>query len=202
MVLRIPFVTKNEHKVAEANIVLKKYGVEVYPVNLKKIEVQSESLEKIAALAAKIAYRKLRMPVVVEDAGLFIDALSGFPGPYSSYVYKTIGIKGVLKLMEGISDRSAKFRAVVALAYSGGVKLFKGVVKGIISLEAKGTKGFGFDPIFIPEGHAKTFAELGTEEKCSVSHRGKAFEQLGKWIVENKDKLIPEFRASPRVEAQ
>ena len=191
--VKLPFITRNPNKVMEANAVLSRYGIELVPADLKKVELQSNRLEKIAAFAAKLAYRKLRKPVVVEDSGLFIDALSGFPGPYSSYVYKTIGLHGVLKLMEGVENRSARFKAVVALAYRGGVEIFTGVVHGRIAHEARGSAGFGFDPIFIPQGFSRTFAELGPGVKNKVSHRAKAFEKLGQWLQHNIDKLIPEL---------
>jgi len=180
------------HKVVEANEVLKKFGVELYPVNVEKLEIQSEDLERIAVTAARHAFKVLGKPVVVEDSGLFIEALKGFPGPYSSYVYKTIGLEGVLKLLEGVENRRAYFKAVVALALdSERVLVFTGIVSGIISHEIRGGYGFGFDPIFIPEGYDKTFAELGKEVKCRISHRARAFEKLGLWIASNKQIFIP-----------
>jgi len=190
--LRIAFATKNAHKVAEANRVLKSYGIELYPAPIEKLEIQSDSLEEIALVAARHAYRELGKPVVVEDSGLFIEELKGFPGPYSSYVYKTIGLKGVLKLLEGCSNRRAYFKAAVAIALREDfVKVFTGVVYGTISYEARGTYGFGFDPIFVPEGYSATFAELGEEVKCRISHRAKAFKALGAWLSSNKQLLSP-----------
>ena len=190
--IRLYFVTNNKHKVAEAQKILSKYSVELEPIDVKKVELQSESLEDIARYAAIEAYKIIAKPVVVEDSGLFIDALNGFPGPYSSYVYKTLGLKRILKLLEGEENRRARFIAVVALALScEDVYLFKGVVEGAIAHEIRGEKGFGFDPIFIPiEGDGRTFAEMNSEEKNIISHRGRAFEALGRWISANRDKLI------------
>jgi len=120
--------------------------------------------------------------VFVEDAGLFIDALNGFPGPYSSYVYRTIGVEGVLKLVEGKS-RGAAFVSVIALYHPGkGVRVFKGMCRGVIAQHPRGFSGFGFDPIFIPEGVGKTFAEMREDEKNKLSHRGEAARKLIEWL--------------------
>ncbi|MDK6028333.1 XTP/dITP diphosphatase [Ignisphaera sp. 4213-co] len=184
--MEIFFVTNNMNKVREAEAILKEFGIVIKPINVKKIEIQHESLDEIARIAAQNAYQEIKKPVVVEDSGLFINVLNGFPGPYSSYVYKTIGLKGILKLLEDYKEielRKARFVAVVALALSNNViHLFKGVTEGLISFEIRGDKGFGYDPIFIPVGSTKTFAEMSIEEKNRYSHRGKAFKELGLWL--------------------
>ncbi len=190
--LRISVATKNRHKVEEANIALKSFGIELVPVDVPKVEIQSDDLREIAIYAARAAYQYLRRPVVVEDSGLFIDALNGFPGPYSSYVYRTIGVEGILKLMRGVEDRRARFVAVVAFALrEDWIEVFEGVVEGTIAEEARGSHGFGFDPIFVPFGETRTFAEMSSEEKTRYSHRGRAFRKLGEWIAKNIDKLKP-----------
>ncbi len=192
IMIRIAFATRNEHKVAEANRVLKEFGIELYPANVEKLEIQSDDLEEIARVAAEHAFKKFGKPIIVEDSGLFIDALNGFPGPYSSYVYRTIGLRGVLKLLDGCRKRDAYFKAAVAIALKNDlVMVFTGVVRGSISLEPRGAYGFGYDPIFIPEGFNRTFAELGEEAKCSVSHRARAFRKLGEWLASNKQLLSP-----------
>jgi XTP/dITP diphosphohydrolase len=190
--IRLYIATNNKHKIFEAQQILSKYSIVLEPIDVKKIEVQSESLEDIARYAALHAYRIVKKPIIVEDSGLFIDVLNGFPGPYSSYIYKTLGLKRILKLLEGEYNRRARFIAVVALAINDEeIHLFKGVVEGIIAHEIRGEKGFGFDPIFIPiEGDGRTFAEMDTLEKNKISHRGKAFNSLGVWVSANKDKLI------------
>ncbi|NOZ89276.1 MAG: RdgB/HAM1 family non-canonical purine NTP pyrophosphatase, partial [Crenarchaeota archaeon] len=131
---------------------------------------------------AAAAYALTGTPVAVEDAGLFVDALSGFPGPYSSYVYKTIGVHGILRLLEGEENRAARFVSVIAYAGPWGVQLFRGEVKGSIAAEPRGSGGFGFDPIFIPEGADKTFAEMNIEEKNMYSHRARAARKLCSWL--------------------
>ena len=187
---RILFATSNARKVEEVNVVLRRCGFEaVAHPGAPKVELQSESLEAVAAAAAAAAYAFLRRPVIVEDAGLFVDALNGFPGPYSSYVYRTIGVRGLLKLLEGVEDRGATFVSVIALAYRGGVVLFRGEVRGAIAREPRGSGGFGFDPIFVPEGSTRTCAEMSAEEKTELSHRGAAARRLCEWLREHPEAL-------------
>jgi XTP/dITP diphosphohydrolase len=192
MDIEVLFVTGNKHKVIEAEAVLREFGIRVKPISIaRKIEIQHDSLEEIARFAAVEAYKQVGAPVLVEDSGLFIEKLNGFPGPYSSYVYKTIGVRGVLKLMEDYKDwesRKAKFVCVVAYALSEtDVKIFRGETEGYISFDARGSSGFGFDPIFIPQGATKTFAEMSIDEKSLYSHRGKAFRAFGEWLVKSRN---------------
>jgi len=189
MGLEILFATTNEHKIREAEAILKDFGIMIKPIATEKIEIQHSSLEEIAKFAAIQAYVKVGKPVAVEDSGLFIEKLNGFPGPYSNYVYKTIGLRGILKLLEDYKDlgsRKAVFVAVVAYALSeANVMIFKGVTEGYISFNIRGSGGFGYDPIFIPYNSTKTFAEMSIEEKNLYSHRGKAFRALGEWLIKN-----------------
>jgi XTP/dITP diphosphohydrolase len=189
---RIYFATSNKNKFNEASRILEKYGYELVLFSFEKKELQSTELVEIALQSALIAYTFVNAPVVVEDSGLFIKALNGFPGPFSSYVYKTIGVRGVLKLMEGVTDRSAYFEAAVAIVMPPFERVFKGSVYGRIADSPRGTGGFGFDPIFIPENEYKTFAEMSVEEKNKYSHRARAFEKLGIWLksIELREKLM------------
>ncbi|GAB6943665.1 XTP/dITP diphosphatase [Vulcanisaeta sp. JCM 14467] len=186
--MRIFFVTGNEAKFREASSVLKEFGIDLLiDKSHKKVEIQSDNLEDIVSNALQgICSDNVSDYYVVEDDGLFINRLNGFPGPYSSYVYKTIGLTGILKLMNDIDDRTAYFKSVVGLCGPKvGIKLFTGVVSGRIAMEPRGTEGFGFDPIFIPEGYDKTFAELGIGIKNRLSHRARAFKSLGNWLLNN-----------------
>ncbi len=182
MVVR--FATGNKHKVEELSHVLQTCGVKVEPVSVAKVEIQSDRLENIAATAASLAYSILGEPVAVEDAGLFVDALRGFPGPYSSYVYKTIGFDGLLRLLGDTRERGAGFVSIIAYAGPWGVRLFRGEVRGRIALEPRGRGGFGFDPVFIPEGDTRTFAEMSLEEKNRFSHRARAAREMCRWLRE------------------
>ncbi len=185
--VRLYLASKNVGKISELRKLGSYFGIEVVPVDLPKVEIQSESLEEVSLYSVVNAFLTFRRPLIVEDSGLYIEALNLFPGAYSSFVYKTIGIHGVLKLLEGVENRRAYFKSVIALAAPNlsGVKLFTGVVHGVIATEPRGSGGFGFDPIFIPERSSKTFAEMNDEEKNRVSHRGGAFRALASWLVEN-----------------
>jgi len=179
----IAFITGNAHKVREAAEILSGSGIKLRQIDLELEELQAEDLKDIAEACALRGASMLGRPVLVEDSGLFISALSGFPGPYSSYVLKTIGFKGILVLMRGRSNRSARFESAVAYSANGEeAKVFKGSTVGTISPSAKGRGGFGFDPIFMVRGQKKTFAELSLHEKNLLSHRGKAFRALAKWL--------------------
>ncbi|HVO37134.1 MAG TPA: XTP/dITP diphosphatase [Candidatus Acidoferrum sp.] len=182
----IIFATGNIHKFTEARSILAEYDIAVGMLRAKTLEIQSESLEEIAETSVIEAYRNCRLPIIVEDAGLFIQGLKGFPGSYAAYAYKTIGNKGVLKLMEGIDDRTAKFQSVIAYL-STGLKLpvcFVGEVTGEIVKEERASgnmSGFGFDPIFKPSTSQKTFAEMSLEMKNKHSHRARALRKFGEW---------------------
>ncbi|MHA1608353.1 MAG: XTP/dITP diphosphatase [Candidatus Freyarchaeota archaeon] len=183
---KVFFATGNPHKLKEAKRVLSKYGITVEQLTVKRVEVQSESLEEIARFSLEHVMREVHLDgvVLVEDAGLFIEALNGFPGPYSSYVFSKIGNEGILKLMDGVENRRAKFESVVAAVNQSRIVTFRGEVLGVIAHEAKGGKGFGFDPIFIPyEGDGRTFGELEVEEKNALSHRARALRKLAEWLT-------------------
>ena len=181
------FVTKNRGKFREAYRILSKYNINLKQLPEEKLEIQSDSLEDVVLYSIKELVKKHPKKIlVVEDAGLFIEALNGFPGPFSSYVYKTIGLKGILKLLEDKPTRRAYFKSVVAFHAPGmGPRIFTGLVYGYISYEIRGSGGFGYDPIFIPEGSDRTFAEMSTEEKNAFSHRGKAFKAFAEWFVQS-----------------
>ena len=184
--IRFVVVTSNPGKAREFESIFSGYGLSFRIEPIKTPEIQAVDLRIIAEQSAIYAYDILREPVLVEDAGLFIDALNGFPGPFSSYVYKTIGIRGVLKLMEDVEDRRARFLSVIAFytPMIGSVKIFTGEVEGYIAREPRGSGGFGFDPIFIPaEGDGKTFAEQSIEEKNKLSHRARAAREFAEWIL-------------------
>ncbi len=181
------FATGNTSKFNEARSILGSHGIAVGMLRLKGDEVQSESLQEIAEKSVQNAYRKSHLPIFVEDAGLFIGALSGFPGPYAAYVYKTIHNGGILKLMEGIEDRRATFQSVISYCDDQNTVdplSFYGESKGEITTEERreqGKSGFGFDPIFQPDGSSKTFAEMTIAEKNGYSHRAMAIRKFAEW---------------------
>jgi len=180
----ILFATRNEGKFKEAEAILSEWGLALRMLREPKLEVQSDSLRRIARLAAASLVRRGWSPVLVEDTGLFIRALKDFPGPYSSYVQGTLGNRGVLRLMEGIVDREAVFRCAVAFCRSGGEPIvFQGETRGLIALGERGAQ-WGYDPVFEPhDGGGLTFAEMGSERKNRVSHRRRALEHFADWYL-------------------
>ncbi|WP_455277729.1 XTP/dITP diphosphatase [[Eubacterium] cellulosolvens] len=178
---KIKFVTSNFHKVSEVKEILSQHSISVDHINLKVPEIQSDSLEEIAK-ASSIEVAKIEhAPILVEDSGLFIRNLNGFPGPYSSYVLKTIGNTGILKLMINMSQREATFKSVIAFCNEKlSSNIFVGEVNGVISERERG-KIWGFDPIFIPKGMKETFAEMPGNKKNDLSHRKKALEKFVLW---------------------
>ncbi len=170
------FASSNKNKFSEAKEILSKFNLNVGFFEFAPVEIQSNSILEIAAKKSLDAYLSCKKPVIVEDDGLFIPALGGFPGPYSSYVFKTIGNAGILNLVK--SKRNAEFHSVIA--YCDGKKpvLFRGVIRGVISKRQRGN-GWGYDPIFIPKGRTKTYAEL--DDKNTLSHRYVALGKFAQW---------------------
>lgn len=187
----IYFATGNKGKFVEASHIAKIFGITLKHLKIEKIEIQSDELEDIASFAAKRTSETVRHSVVAEDAGLFVNNLRGFPGPYSAYVFKTVGSDGVLNLLRGATDRSAYFHAVVSFARPRGPTVcFDGEVKGMIARKPRGRLGFGFDPIFMPmQADGRTFAEMNMLEKNLLSHRAKAFVKFFTWLTMNKASL-------------
>ncbi|MFB6078670.1 MAG: XTP/dITP diphosphatase [Halarchaeum sp.] len=176
------FVTTNDGKVREARDYLA--GItDVEQFDYDYAEIQSDDLAEIAARGAREAFEAAggEDPVIVDDAGLFVDGLGGFPGPYSAYVEGTLGVERVWELAEDLDDRSASFRCVVAYADESQVTTFRGAVPGTI-VAPRGDGGFGYDPIFEHDG--ETFAEMATAEKNDLSHRGRALEKLANWLAD------------------
>jgi XTP/dITP diphosphohydrolase len=174
------FASSNRHKYEEFKRMLSDV-IDLKFLEVDYLEPQGEDIEEVVVTSAKWLSNYIREPFFIEDSGLFIEALGGFPGPYSSYVYKKIGNEGILKLMDGIEDRRASFISVIALSYDRRIEVFKGSVQGTIAKEVRGG-GWGFDPIFIPSGSDKTYGELG-EEKDRFSHRGASCRKLRDFLM-------------------
>lgn len=175
----ILFASSNKNKFNEVKKILANYDINVGFFKSSLKEIQSESLKQIATLKVNDAYRQCLKPVIVEDAGLFIEALNGFPGPFSSYVFNTIGNSGILRLVR--KNRKAQFQSVVAYCDDKfGVVLFDSKVYGKISKQTRGD-GWGYDPIFIPNGEIKTYAMISN--KNEISHRYKALKKFSNWFV-------------------
>lgn len=177
--MTIYFVTSNKGKLLEAKEKLSSVDVKVVQRNIGYPEIQGDTLEDVARFAVEHVQKKLDQPFILEDAGLFINALGGFPGVYSSYVFHTIGCKGILKLLKNVDGREAVFKSVFAYKEPDSSPVFfLGECHGRISDIESGGHGFGFDPVFIPVGDTRTFAQMDVKEKNCFSHRGKSLEKL------------------------
>jgi len=178
---RIWMGTSSDHKYEEAREVLTEYGVELERLSIDRVEIQADDPELIAEYSLKVL--DVDVPILIEDAGLYIDKYYGFPGPYSSYALRTIDNEGILKLMEGETERGARYLSAVAFRDGDTSVTFTGEVVGRIAMEMRGTNGFGYDPIFMPdEGDGRTFGEMSAAEKARNSHRARAFRKLGEWL--------------------
>ena len=177
------FLSSNLNKFIEICQILHRYNVPVKFLDIKLREIQADSLNEIAEEKSKDAFKALSKPVIIEDDGLFIHRLNGFPGPNSSFVFKTIGNSGILKLLYHMRDRSASFVSVFVYNDGDIVRTFVGKTEGRISSKIDGP-GWGYDPIFIPTGSELTFGEL-KDRKGRISHRGKAVSAFAKWYVRN-----------------
>jgi XTP/dITP diphosphohydrolase len=181
---KVWLATGNRHKYREAREVLAEYSIQLGHLIVERLEIQSDDPVEIVEYSLRQLEDDGRT-VVMEDAGLFIEHYGGFPGPYSSYALEKLDNPGILKLMEGVEDRRAHYQSALAVRRGGEIVSFRGYVKGKIAEGIRGTGGFGYDPIFIPdEGDGRTFAEMTDEEKNAFSHRARAFRKLGEWLSE------------------
>ena len=178
--MRLAVVTGNPHKFEEVAAFLAG-TVELEHVPLDCPEYRDDEVGPIAIEKARFAYASLGRPLIVDDTGLFVTALNGFPGPYAAYVLRTIGNEGLLRLVEGGADRSARFVTAVAYADTDGVRVFEGRLDGEITDGPRGAEGFGYDPIFAVGG--RTLAELPLAEKNRFSHRARALAAFRDWFA-------------------
>ncbi len=176
MLRSVKFVTRNQNKLREARQIL---GVEIELADAGHLEeLQTIHVEDLIRHKAEEAYRRLSAPLMVEDSGLVFLAWNGLPGALIRWFEETVGNNGIIKMLSAEKDRRAVAQCFIALHDGKEIKVAKGEVGGTISETARGEGGFGWDRIFIPEGHARTFAEMPPEEKNSCSHRRRAFENL------------------------
>jgi XTP/dITP diphosphohydrolase len=188
--MKLFFITSNEGKFNEAvRILLDVEGVELNRLEIDYPEIQADSLQAVTEFAVEWLKQHSDLwngadYVMIEDSGLFIERFKGFPGVYSAYVHETLGHDSIMELMGGEWDRRAHFETCIGLVSKEGVShFFSGRCNGTISKEPKGQQGFGYDPIFIPEGETNTFAEMSIEEKNQYSHRSRAFAELKTYLA-------------------
>ena len=180
------FATNNAHKLEEVTAIL---GNKIELLSMKDINCYADipetadTLEGNALLKARYIFENYQLDCIADDTGLEVEALNGAPGVYSARYAgdahnSEANMKKLLQDMEGIENRKAQFRTVFALIINGKEHLFEGIVKGEITKHRHGTSGFGYDPVFIPEGYTQTYAEMGNELKNKISHRALAANKL------------------------
>ncbi len=189
---KLIFATNNPHKLEEIRAIL---GSKLEILSLADIGCDAdipetaETLEGNALIKAHYVYDNYKLDCFADDTGLEVDALHGLPGVHTArYAYpdRHNPEANMIKLLEALrenNDRNARFRTVIALIEKGKEHLFEGVVEGVIAREKSGTQGFGYDPVFIPEGNSKTFAELGEDIKNTISHRARAVQKLAEYLA-------------------
>jgi len=188
--MKIAFITTNMGKFKEVENLFKDYGIDVEWKNQKYEEDNDDSIEETAKKAAKKLAKELNMPIVLEDTGLFFEAYDGFPGSSPKFVFRTLGYKGIFKLLDGES-RKAYFQTFAAYCEPGKEPItFDGEMRGEFTKEVYHTDDSEFDPmpydrIFIPEGKSVTISDMTTEEKNQLSQRSKAFRKLAEYLKSN-----------------
>jgi len=175
------FVTSNKGKVAEAQDIL---GIPIQIAEIELDEIQSMDLHAIVEKKVKAAYEQIKKPVFVDDVGLYVDSWNGFPGPFVKFMRLSGQTENdlLLRMLSNESNRKVTAKAVVGFYDGENIHMFEGEVSGVLTTEERGNDGWGFDPIFEPEGRGMTFAELGTEEKNKISHRRRALEKFKEYL--------------------
>jgi XTP/dITP diphosphohydrolase len=168
-------VSGNRGKIAEARRVA---GPELQAVELDLPEIQSLDLQEVLSAKGEEAWRRLGRPLVVEEAGLELAALNGFPGPLVKWMLDAVGAAGLAKTAAALGDPRATARCALLYKDAGRTVVAEGVTEGTLVLPPRGGNGFGWDPVFLPAGESRTFGELTGPEKDAVSHRGRAWRAL------------------------
>ena len=190
---KIIFSTNNQHKLAEVQSAL---GDKIELVTLKEVGITEDipengaTLEDNASIKSGYVFERLGMDCFADDTGLEVDALGGAPGVHTAR-YEQIekddnkNIDLLLKNLQGAESRAAQFRTVISLRLAEREYLFEGVVRGVITESRQGEDGFGYDPVFMPEGYDRTFAQMTMEEKNQISHRGRAVAKLVEFLLQH-----------------
>ena len=184
--MKIVFATNNAHKLSEVSAVL---GDAFELVTLREVGITEDipetgaTLDENASIKARYVYERTGLNCFADDTGLEVEALDGAPGVHSAR-YATDGHdfaannRKLLRELEGKANRKARFRTVISLIVDGIERQVEGIVEGEITTSESGAEGFGYDPLFMPEGYDRTFAEMSAEEKNAISHRGRAVAKL------------------------
>ena len=189
---KLVFATNNAHKLEEIRAIL---GNKVEILSLNDINCHADipetadTLQGNAALKAQYIYKNYGLDCFADDTGLEVEALNGAPGIYSARYAGGEGhdseanMKKLLSEMQDKDNRKARFRTVICLIEGGEEHFFEGIVNGSIIRERKGGAGFGYDPVFMPDGYSETFAEMGNDEKNKISHRARAVKKLCEYLL-------------------
>jgi XTP/dITP diphosphohydrolase len=195
--MELIFATNNKHKLREINSII---GEEIILRDLSDVNITEDipekepTLEGNALAKARYVHRRTGLNVFADDTGLETEALNGMPGVHSARFAgeskdSDANIAKLEKMLERKLNRNARFRTVIALIFNDKEYLFEGTVSGKIIDEKRGREGFGYDPVFIPEGFSKTFAEMSLVEKNKLSHRAKALDKLKDFLQLQQDKI-------------
>ena len=190
--MKLVFATNNRHKLEEVRAIV---GNRVDVLSLNDIDCHedipetADTLQGNALIKARYIYEKYGMDCFADDTGLEVEELGGEPGVFSARYAgeecnSEANMQKLLYNLTGKNNRNAQFRTVIALIIKGEEKLFNGIVKGTITEEKRGNSGFGYDPIFVPEGFSESFAQMSGDMKNSISHRYRATEQLSNYLKE------------------
>ena len=193
--MKLVFATNNKHKLLEVRDIV---GDRVEVLSLADIDCHddipetADTLQGNALIKARHIYEKYGLDCFADDTGLEVEAIDGAPGVYSARYAgeecdSEANMRKLLENLTGKTNRNAQFRTVIALIINGEEMLFNGIVKGTIATEKKGDSGFGYDPVFVPEGYSESFAQMSSETKNSMSHRFRATRQLADFLKENYD---------------
>ena len=193
--MKLVFATNNRHKLDEVRAIV---GDKVEVLSLNDIGCHddipetADTLQGNALIKARYIYEKFGVDCFTDDTGLEVEALDGAPGVYSARYAgeecdSEANMQKLLQNLTGKSNRNAQFRTVIALIIKGEEKLFNGIVKGTITEEKRGDSGFGYDPVFVPEGFSESFAQMSGDMKNSISHRYRATQELSNYLKENYD---------------
>lgn len=193
--MKLVFATNNRHKLDEVRAIVGD-RVEVLSLNdigcHDDIPETADTLQGNALIKARYIYEKFGVDCFADDTGLEVEALDGAPGVFSARYAgeecdSEANMQKLLQNLTGKSNRNAQFRTVIALIIKGEEKLFNGIVKGTITEEKRGDSGFGYDPVFVPEGFSESFAQMSGDMKNSISHRYRATRELSNYLKKNYD---------------
>ncbi len=178
------FVSSNDHKYNEFRDGFKTHNISIIHMKREYPEIQGRNHNEVIINSIGGLISVIEPPFFVEDSGIEVQYLENFPSIYSSYVFKTIGLKGILNLLKDVENRSATFKSIVGYVDENyTIKIFEGKTEGEITLSPRGTGGFGYDPIFVPKDSTHTYAEMTIEQKNRISHRAKSIKQFLSYLT-------------------